>query len=77
VTIELPHARLFVRVRHTTKHGESYLIGCSFLNKLTSDGLEAFLQVAPPTASPASATPRQRGPLSKPGIQSRYFSADL
>jgi hypothetical protein len=48
VSIELPRpiaGRLFVRVRHTTKYGKSYLIGCSFLNKLTSDELEAFLQV--------------------------------
>ena len=48
VSIELPHrGKLFVRVRHTTRHGESYLIGCRFLNKLSSDELEAFLQVPP------------------------------
>jgi hypothetical protein len=45
VSIELPHrGKLFVRVRHITKHGESYLIGCRFLNRLTSDKLEAILR---------------------------------
>jgi hypothetical protein len=54
LVVQLPHPvagvrdKLFVRVRHTRRNDEqSWQAGCSFINKLSADELQALLGAMP------------------------------